>query len=156
MRTLRGQIMRSILLGLAGACLLTATAAAQSAVEITRAVYVEREGTDRSGRKQRTVEPAEKLRKGDVVVLMLEWSAPDGSESFVVASRIPRDLAFRRSGGRAPQVSTDGGRSWGELGQLRIGPRLATPEDVTHVRWHVSGVDAAHGRGTLAYSAIVR
>jgi hypothetical protein len=53
-------------------------------------------------------------------------------------------------------VSVDGGKTWGKLGKLRIGSRLATPEDVTHVRWRISAAHAALGRGDIAYSGIVR
>lgn len=129
--------------------------AAQSAIEIERSVYIER--TDRQdGRVVRELEPASTLRKGDSVVLMLEWTAPGRQNSFVVSSRVPRDLAFQRSGGHAPQVSVDGGRTWGDLSGLRIGSRRASPEDVTHLRWQVSDAQAALGRGIISYSAIVR
>ena len=90
------------------------------------------------------------------MVLMLEWHAPGKADNFVVTSRVPRDLAFKRAGGKRAQVSTDGGKSWGELGVLRIGSRKATAEDVTHLRWYVSDADAALGKGLLTYSAIVR
>ena len=36
------------------------------------------------------------------------------------------------------------------------GSRMATPEDVTHVRWRVAPATAAQGQGRIAYSAIVR
>jgi hypothetical protein len=58
------------------------------------------------------------------------------------------------------EISIDGGRSWGKLGMLMIrdtsGTRLASPEDVTHVRWRIPASVAARGTGTIAYSAIVR
>ena len=44
----------------------------------------------------------------------------------------------------------------GRIGTLRYGMRLATPEDVTHVRWRVPADHAAAGRGQIAYSGIVR
>jgi hypothetical protein len=148
--------MRFSVLALAAAAMLTGGAvAAQQPVEISRAVYVERKMEAPGGRVQRALEPAAELRRGDQVVLTLEWSAP-GSDGFVVSSRVPRDLMFRRSGGAEAEVSIDGGRSFGSLETLRIGTRRATPEDVTHLRWRVSEEDAASGRGMLTYSAIVR
>lgn len=148
--------MRTILLAIAAASVAAGAAAAQTGVAISRAVFVERQAMLAPGRVTRSLEPADTLRRGDVVVLMLEWTAPGRPDGFVVSSRVPRDLAFRRSGGMNPQVSADGGRSWGELGSLRTGGRKATPEDVTHLRWQVSDADAALGRGMLTYSAIVR
>jgi hypothetical protein len=148
--------MKKILLALAAATLAAGATAAQTGVEISRAVFIERKLPIAPGRMALSLEPATTLKRGDVVVLMLEWSAPGRPDAFVVSSRVPRDLAFRRSGGMHPQVSVDGGKSWGTLGAIRIGTRKATPEDVTHLRWHVSDADAALGRGTLTYSAIVR
>lgn len=148
--------MKKILLTLAAATLAAGATAAQTGVEISRAVFVERKAPVAPGRMARSLEPADALKRGDVVVLMLEWSAPGRPDAFIVSSRVPRDLAFRRSGGMQPQVSTDGGKTWGELGTLRIGARKATPEDVTHLRWYVSDAEAALGRGMMSYSAIVR
>lgn len=148
--------MRAMLLGISAACLVASAAAAQSAIAIQRSVYLENRTVDARGASLRSLEPAAELKRGDVVVLMLEWNAPGKTDKFVVTSRIPRDLAFRRAGGKHAQVSIDGGRNWGELGLLRAGNRKATAEDVTHLRWHVSNADAALGRGMLTYSAIVR
>ena len=148
--------MKKILLTLAAATLAAGATAAQTGVEISRAVFIERKAPVAPGRMALMLEPATTLKRGDVVVLMLEWTAPGRPDAFVVSSRVPRDLAFRRSGGMSPQVSVDGGQNWGKLGEVRMGARKATPEDVTHLRWHVSDAEAALGRGTLTYSAIVR
>lgn len=148
--------MKKILLTLAAATLAAGATAAQTGVEISRAVFVERKAPVAPGRMALSLEPAETLRRGDVVVLILEWTAPGRPDGFVVSSRVPRDLAFRSSGGMKPMVSTNGGKTWGKLGTLRVGTRKATPEDVTHLRWHVSDAEAALGRGVLTYSAIVR
>ena len=143
--------MGRVLLGAALACLGASALAAQSAVEITRSVYVEK----RDERAGRTIEPAVALRRGDKVVLVVEWRASDSPRGFTVSSAVPRDLAFQRSGDAA-QVSIDGGRNWGSLESLRAGDRRASPEDVTHLRWRVPADRVADGRGTLTYSAIVR
>jgi len=149
--------MRYLAFAGAGLALASGTAAiAQPGVEFSRAVFVERKLPATGGRVTRALEPAAQLRPGDQVVLMLEWSAPAGDDGFVVSSRVPRDLVFRRSGGVEAQVSIDQGRSFGPLESLRVGTRRATPEDVTHLRWRVSESDAAQGRGMLTYSAIVR
>ena len=58
------------------------------------------------------------------------------------------------------RTSTDGGRNWGQLGIMRMrdrdGTRLASPEDVTHLRWRVADSEAARGSGRFTYSALVR
>ncbi|GAA4037026.1 hypothetical protein [Parerythrobacter jejuensis] len=147
--------MRSLLFFGSLVSLAAGGVAAQSGIAIERSVYLQREEV-RNGQTVRALEPASNLRKGDTVVLMLQWDAPGRDESFVVSSRVPRDLAFQRSGGHSPQVSIDGGRNWGALGTMVVGTRRASPEDVTHLRWKVSEADAAIGRGVMSYSAIVR
>ena len=143
--------MRFALVAGSAACLFASAAFAQSAVDITRSVYVER--TDNGAR---ALEPASSLRKGDKVVLVMEWRADETRKGFTVSSAVPRDLAFRRAGSDATEVSIDGGRSWGRMGMLKVGDRLASVEDVTHLRWRVPDEAVAQGRGTIAYSAVVR
>lgn len=128
-------------------CLAASAAFAGSAIEIERAVYVERAAAG-----GRALEPATTLRKGDKVILVVEWRADAPARRFTVQSAVPRMLAFQRAGHDAVEVSIDGGRSWGELGELKTGARLASAEDVTHVRLKVAGAPA----GRMAYSAIVR
>lgn len=147
------------------ACLVTGGLAAQSAIEISRAVYVERQSPASGGGTMRAIEPAFTLRKGDRVVLLVEWDTQSpgfaqSARSYTVASAVPRHLAFQGSSHDGYQVSPDGGRNWGALGRMRIadrdGSRLASPEDVTHLRWTIPASRLAAGRGRIAYSAIVR
>jgi hypothetical protein len=129
------------------ACVWASPAAAEIEVDLDRSVYVERmaEGV-------RALEPATTLRPGDKVVLVVQWRSESRDGRFTVQSAVPRTLAFQRAGHDAVEVSTDGGRSWGELGTLRMGSRLASAEDVTHLRMVVVGAPV----GRLTYSAIVR
>ncbi len=128
-------------------CLWAGGAFAHSAVDIGRSVYVER---TRDG--VRELEPANALRAGDKVVLVVEWRASAPGRPFTVQSAVPRDLAFQRAGDDSVEVSTDGGRNWGELGSLMVGSRLASAEDVTHLRLRVAG----ERRGRMTFSAVVR
>lgn len=147
--------MRKLVMSAALACFATGAVAAQSAIDIQKSVYLER--AERMGdRVVRALEPATTLRRGDSVVLLLAWSAPGNSGRFVVASPVPRDLAFKRTGGGVAEVSVDGGNNWGELSELRMGARRASPEDVTHLRWQVSREEALRGKGVLSFSATVR
>ena len=133
------------------ACLLASAAFAQSAVDISRSVYIER-----ASGNARALEPASTLKAGDKVVLVMEWHAADPRKGFTVQSAVPRDLAFQRAGSDSVDVSIDGGRSWGRLGALRVGSRVASVEDVTNLRWRVPPEVVAQGRGMLTWSAIVR
>ncbi|QSB43783.1 hypothetical protein IDJ81_10480 [Tsuneonella flava] len=136
------------LIGLGGtlACALSTAAAAQAPVTIDRAVYVERaiNGT-------RSIEPATTLQRGDKVVLILTWQAHSATRGFTVSSRIPPTLLFQRAGSNSIEVSVDGGRSWGALDNMRVGNRVAAPEDVTNLRWKANA-----STGRMTFSAIVR
>lgn len=128
-------------------CLAASAAFAESAIDIGRSVYVER-----TAKGMRALEPATTLRSGDRVVLVLEWRGGERDRRFTVQSAVPRTLAFQCAGSDAAEVSIDGGRTWGDLGELRAGNRLASAEDVTHVRQRVIGAD----KGRMTFSAIVR
>ncbi len=128
-------------------CFSASGAFAHGAIDIGRSIYVER---TREG--VRELEPATALKSGDKVVLVVEWNAQAPDRPFTVKSAVPRDLAFQRAGDDAVEVSTDGGRNWGELGSLKIGSRLASAEDVTHLRMRVAG----EKRGRMTFSAFVR
>lgn len=135
--------------GLGGLLALCAgMAAAEDGVAIDRSVYVERQGDG-----VRQLEPATTLRKGDKVVLVLAWRAPAPGRGFTVESPVPQPLAFQRAGSDAVEVSADDGRSWGRLGALRVGGRLASAEDITRLRLRVP---ASAPAGRMTFSAIVR
>lgn len=146
--TLRG----ATLAGAALAALLPITASAAPAVALDSAIFVERTRAD-NGALVRSLEPASQLRRGDRVVTVVTWHHLGGERDFTVTNPLPRGLAYQASASGEEEVSIDGGRTWGRIGQLRVGTRMATPEDVTHVRWRVQ---PARGRGQIAYSGIVR
>jgi len=118
------------------------------AVTIDSAVYVER-----MSESSRVLQPADHLRPGDRVVTVVSWQRAARGGTFTLTNPLPRSLHFQGSANETEEVSVDGGRHWGRLGELRVGSRQATPEDVTHVRWHIANPAPA---GRIAYSAIVR
>ena len=140
--------MRILSFAIGALAIASAASAAGSALSITRSVFVE---TRSDGGL--ALEPATTLASGDKVVLVMQWSRPGAQQPFTLASRVPDELAFQRSGDASVQVSIDGGRRWGRLGELRSGHRLASPEDVTHLRWRIAAGD---DRRLRSYSAIVR
>lgn len=132
---------------------LPLAAAAQGTVATESAVFVER--TERGN--QRSLEPASRLSRGDRVVTIVSWQRQRGSDgAFTITNPLPQAIAYQASARDDQEVSVDGGRTWGRLGDLRIAGRVATPEDVTHMRWRVPATRAQRGRGQIAYSGIVR
>ena len=148
--------------GLFAGVALFAAAPAEAAepVAVANQVYVEREVDGDEGRG-RVLEPASSLRRGDRLVYVVSWKAAGSrAERFTITNPLPRAVAYQRSAHGRELVSVDGGRSWGKLEDLRVrdGKRLrdATPEDVTHIRWHVPAQLAMMGKGQLTWSGIVR
>ncbi|RDC59716.1 hypothetical protein HME9302_00909 [Alteripontixanthobacter maritimus] len=150
MKTARTVAFAFGLTGLIGA-IWTTSAAAEVIHAVSRSVYVERTGLITQGRTARTLAPANELERGDVVVLMVEWEKPRDDGDLTVSVAVPRALAFTRSSRAGLTVSADGGRHWGRLGQLRHAGRIASPEDVTNLRWTVPPRS-----GRITYSARVR
>lgn len=145
-------IIRPALALLACCMPLAQTAFANPLVALDSAVFVERAAASTG----RLLEPAARLNRGDRVVYVVNWTRMGGQGGFTVTNPLPRMVAFQGSANGDEEVSVDGGRNWGKLGALRIGQRLATPEDVTHVRWRVEPGLAARGAGSITYSGIVR
>jgi hypothetical protein len=146
----RQVIVRQLGAAVGGLLALLTTTQAQAAprVSLDSEVFVERtRGLTRS------LAPADRLSRGDRVVTILSWQK-QGLGGFTVVNPVPRKIAYQDSARDDQEVSVDGGRTWGRLGDLSYGARLATAEDVTHVRWHVPETRGTAGR--IVYSAIVR
>jgi len=151
-RGLSDVTIRYLLAFLAGCTGATLPALASPTIAVDSAVFVERHDPA----KGRSLERAARLSRGDRVVYIVNWYRMGGDGGFTVTNPLPRGVYYQGSANGDEDISIDGGKSWGKLGVLRIGARLATPEDVTHVRWRVAPVVAAKGSGRIAYSAIVR
>ncbi|MFM5931666.1 MAG: hypothetical protein ACKOPQ_12220 [Novosphingobium sp.] len=130
------------------AALFGASAVGANPIQLGSSVFVERMKAE-----SRVLEPARALVSGDRIVTVLTWKRATPGGQFTVANALPRGLYYQGSASDEEEVSIDGGRTWGKLGQLRVGTRFATAEDVTHVRWRVQSQSAT---GRIAYSAIVR
>ena len=138
-----------------GICLaalaLPTIAAAQPNVALDSAAFVER-----PSETGRSLEPIDRLSRGDRVVYIVTWYKLGGQGGFTVTNPLPRSVAYQGSANDDEEISVDGGKTWGRLGALQIGGQLASPNDVTHVRWRVTASRAASGSGRIAYSALVR
>lgn len=135
-----------------GLALLAPMAAqARTAVALDSDLFVES-----ADNGNRSIMRKAELARGDRVVWFVSWKRTAGSGGFTVTNALPRGVYYQGSANGDEEVSVDGGQTWGRLENLRVAGRLATPEDVTHVRWHVSAAQAALGTGRIVYSGIVR
>lgn len=138
---------------------LAAPALAQAPIQLAHNIFVEQVQKPGAG-PMRLLEPAKNLISGDRIVLVLNWQTPKNRESFTVISAVPKTVSFQRSSDGTEEISVDHARNWGKLGLLTIRDggqiRLATPEDATHLRWHIAPPRTTHGHGAITYSAIVR
>ena len=144
--------LRRSFISIAGALCLAAPALAAPLIALDSAVYVEKIAPG----KGRMLQPAAQLNRGDRLVYVVSWYRMGGTGAFTVTNPLPRSVWYQGSADGTEEVSLDGGKTWGKLDRMRIGTRFATPEDVTHVRWHVPADEAARGTGEITYSAIVR
>ena len=136
----------------AGLTCLATTASAAPNIATDSAIFVEHRQSD----SIRSLEPATQLSRGDRVVTILRWYRLGGDGDFTITNPMPKAITYQKSTRSNELVSVDGGRTWGRLGDLRVGSRFATPEDVTHVRWRISAHTAKSGSGKIAYRGIVR
>ena len=90
------------------------------------------------------IEPATRLLRGDRVVTILRWDAPDQGR-YTVTSAVPASLAIESASHPGLEVSLDGGRNWRRLADPR-----SVPRETTHLRWQM------RGDGRLSYRAVVR
>lgn len=151
----RAALPLAALIGSLAATPALARALPETSATFGAEVYVERTVT-RDGSPVRSLEPARQVSHGERVVTLVNWSRPAGKGGFTLVNALPSGLDYQRSTQDDEEVSVDGGRNWGRLGALRLGGRLATAEDVTHLRWHVSPNQAAAGSGQIAYAGLVR
>lgn len=77
----------------------------------------------------RSLEPVSRPSRGDRVVTVVTWYRMGGDGGFVITNPLPRSIAYEGSARDDQEVSVDGGRTWGHLGELRIGGR-PRPADV--------------------------
>ncbi|MBX9884592.1 MAG: hypothetical protein K2X68_06435 [Novosphingobium sp.] len=141
-----------------------ALAAAQSApspVTLKGDVMLEKTVTENGVSKVQLVEPKVVI-PGDHLLFTTRYHN-DGAQvvtNFVVTNPLPSAVALSGEAAAGTEVSADGGKTWGQLGTLKVagsagGERTATAADVTHVRWTIPAI-APGASGEVQYHGIVR
>ena len=133
----------------------TAAVGVQPDVMLESSLFVEHTRQNARGLVH-MLEPAKQVSTGDRVVTLLSWYRLGGSGGFIVTEALPSGMSWEPGDKDEAEVSVDGGHTWGHLGKLRIGQRIAGAQDVTHMRWHISPAQALAGSGRIAYAGMVR
>lgn len=132
-------------------------------IRVDNAVLIERLSTDRTGQKHLILEPAEAFRAGDRLIYVLTYrnTGQTNAANLVLTNPLPAAVAFQGTADGQEIVSVDGGRTWGQLGSLKVRDdegsyRKASLEDVTHIRWKIADAIPAGQAGQLTFRAVVR
>lgn len=140
---------------------LAATQSTPSPVTLKGDVMLEKTVTENGVSKVQLVEPKVVI-PGDRLLFTTRYHN-DGTQAvtnFVVTNPLPSAVALESGGAQGTEVSVDGGKTWGQLGRLKVAstegtPRAATATDVTHVRWTIPSI-APGASGEVQYHGIVR
>jgi uncharacterized repeat protein (TIGR01451 family) len=154
-------MVRTILLLMVA--LLPGIARAAEPVQLTSQVFVEKIVASSDGKKRIVLDQPSLVTPGDRLVFVLRYQnkGTTASENFVVTNPMPSAVAYQDAPGTSPQISVDGGRSWGQLSDMKIKQhdgtnRSARADDVTHVRWTLAEPLRAGAGGRLTFRGIVR
>lgn len=147
-----------------------AQAAPQSPVTLTSDVKIERAETDAAGKEKVTLYTPKDVAvvPGDKVIFTLEVTNTGAvpAAGFRATNPMPGAVQFTSVAEDWAEVSVDGGTNWGKLPALKVKTkdasgtaqveRLATAEDVTHVRWVFADAIAPGAKRTISYRGVVK
>jgi uncharacterized repeat protein (TIGR01451 family) len=149
------------LLGLL-ALLTPALAMAADQVTLDSQIFVERTVTDADGTTRTVREPTKVVTPGDRLVFVIAYknAGSAAASDFVITNPLPSAVAYAGTEGNEPELSVDGGTSWGALAVLKVAQengteRAASPADVTHVRWTFATIPAGSG-GSVSFRGVVK
>ena len=139
----------------------TAAMAAPDQVSLVGDVKLEKTVTE-DGRTRTELQDPKVVVPGDRLLFTTRYSNTGTRpvQNFVVTNPLPGPVMLVAEEGRGYSVSADGGKTWGQLGTLKVpdgkgGLRPASAADVTHLRWVIPSI-APGASGKLEYHAIVR
>jgi hypothetical protein len=161
MRTL--SLMTALIMA-APAAVMAQTSPAPAPVSIVSKTQAVKETIDAKGVKRRILIDPTTVVPGQPIVIWLSYK--NGSKlpvgNFVINNPIAKGLDFTGYGEKSDWgiASVDGGKTFAPLATLKVvgadkKTRLATPADVTHLRWAFAKPIAAGAGGTISFYAVV-
>jgi uncharacterized repeat protein (TIGR01451 family) len=143
---------------------LLSPGAMAGSLELSSQAYQQIEITGADGQKQTQTVPATQVAPGAEVFYVIRYrntgSAP--ADKVVITNPVPPELEYRADSafgaGTLITVSVDGGKTYGQLADLKVPvagarPRAAQPADVTHLRWTLQFAVAPGAEGQVTYRA---
>lgn len=149
--------------------LLTVPFIPASAMALTAQQIVEREVVVKNPDGSETVrrEKADMVVPGETVIYSLNYmnERPENAENVVLVMPIPSQVTFREGSADAKHVnttfSTDGGTTFASRKKLKVRTeggnfRAARSEDLTHIKWVVTGTIKPGDVGSLSFAGTLQ
>lgn len=143
-----------------------AFAAQAQAMSATQSVLKEVRTLDPTGDVSISYIAADLVTPGETVVYRVDY-LNDGNEpvtDFELTMPVPSEILFSEvietDTSQTVVYSADGGQSFYDLSELVMmtdfgEPRLAGPEDITHVRWTIHGNMVPETKGYVAFKGVL-
>ncbi|MDP1612426.1 MAG: hypothetical protein Q8M11_15345 [Sulfuritalea sp.] len=159
-------LLTAHLLLLLGAASFNATAA-DAGIRIASIAETEIEVVASDGRKEIKRTALDRAIPGTEVIFTnrVENLAGKPAQALVIDNPIPKETAYKAGSafGKDMQIafSADGGKTFDHAAKLRVKgadgkPRVALPDEYTHIRWTHPGQFAAGTSGEVGFRAVVR
>jgi len=150
-------------LALAGTSSLPALANGLTAEQMVERATVT---VDATGQEIRTYAVAEEVAPGDEVRYSLAYAnaSATAAEDVSLVMPVPAEVTYIEASatGNPDDIlySADGGQSFAKRTTLTLGEgaqeRLATADEITHIKWAFSDPIAPSSAGTISFSAVLK
>lgn len=144
---------------LSAAMLLSVPAAAMTA---SQTVEVERQIKQANGQVKIVTTPPDKVLPGDMLVYTVDFhnDKDEVTDDFRIDMPVPKEIIYlegsAQQSGAIVLYSVDGGNNYQQREQLLVrvaegGTRSAVAEDITHIRWTLTGKVMPGDRGKIKF-----
>jgi uncharacterized repeat protein (TIGR01451 family) len=136
------------------------TGVAQAAVTLDTKTFVESFIAASDGTMERKLKPADLVVPADRLVYVISYrnTGRQPVSDFVISNPISSSVEFIGEESSGAEMSIDGGKSFGQLVNLRVRgangtQRAARRSDVTDIRWRLPGAIAPGASGQVTFKA---
>jgi hypothetical protein len=153
-----------VLMMAAPAAVMAQSVPAPAPVSLVSKTQAVKETIDAKGVKKRVLIDPTTVVPGQPIVIWLSYknSSKLPAANFIINNPIAKGLDFTGFGEKSDWglASVDGGKTFAPLAALKVvgadkKTRLATPADVTHLRWAFAKPIAPGAGGTISFYAVV-